>query len=250
MLILAGALLVGYIFPLTTYFYLRSLHGEDKEYKKDCWDLLWNGWLLGFPVFGFSLLCSLLFRLTGLGQKFPMVQIFFSDFVLKAGSEELMKYILARHIINKNRARVSFFDMMAYTTISAIGFEMMESVFYMFSTNVGQILVRGVTNMHAAFGLIMGYILASGYKKKTKNPLVLGLLIPILIHGIYDLCLNETFDDTYWGVLSLLIAFICLVINIALFFFVRKHRNDPYYTEPLFPEEALKEAEAETKVEQ
>ncbi len=250
MLILVGALLVSYIFPLTTFFYLRSLHGEDKEYRKDCFDLLWNGWMLGFPVFGFSLICNIIFKLSRIGQNYPAVELFFSDFVLKALSEELMKYLLARYIIRKNRARVSFIDLMAYTTISAIGFEMMEAIFYMFETNVGQIIVRGVTNMHAAFGLIMGYVMAKGYKKKIKHPVFLGLLIPIIIHGVYDLCLSTEFDDTYWGVISLLIAVICLVINIALFFFVKKHRNDPYYTDPLFPEEALKEAEIQADTQQ
>ena len=247
MIILFGALLVSYIFPFGLYFYLRTLRKEDKEYQKDCWDLLWNGFLLGFPVFGFSLLCFLTFKLLHISDD-KIVYLFFSNFVLKAVSEELMKYLLARKIINKNHAKISFLDMMAYTTISAIGFEVMEAFIYLFETNVGQIIVRGVTNMHAAFGLIMGFIMATGYKKNWKHPVLWGLIVPIVVHGVYDLCLSETLNDTDWGMLSLLIAFICLVINIVNYFFMNKAKKNPYYTEPLFPEEAAKIEEENTAI--
>ena len=237
MLILVGALLVSFIFPIGTYFYLRNIHKDDPVYKKDCWDLLWNGLLLGFPVFGFSLICSITFNITGIGDKYPLVKLIFSNLVLKALSEELMKFLLANKIIKKNHAVISFLDMMAYTTISAIGFELMESVVYIFSSNVGQILVRGLTNMHAAFGLIMGYLLATGYKKNWKNPVFIAILVPIIIHAAYDMFLDEYFNETLFGAVSLLIAGACLIINIVAFFFTRKHKDDPYYTEPLFPQE-------------
>ena len=237
MLILVGALLVSFIFPIGTYFYLRNIHKDDPVYKKDCWDLLWNGLLLGFPVFGFSLICSILFNITGIGDKYPLVKLIFSNLVLKALSEELMKFLLANKIIKKNHAVISFLELMAYTTIAAIGFELMESVVYLFSANVGQILVRGITNMHASFGLIMGFLIATGYKKGWKHPILIGITAAVIVHGAYDLFLDEYFNDTDIGLLPLLIAFICLVINIVAIFFIRKNRNNPYYNEPLFPQE-------------
>ena len=236
MLILIGALLVSYVFPLATYFFLKSAHKEDLDYRKDCRKLLLNGLLLGFPVFGFSLLCNLLFSLTHIGDLYPFVKVLFQAFIVKALSEELMKYLLARKLINRRRAEISFLDVMAYTAISAIGFEIMEGFFYIFSTDVPQILVRGVTNMHAVFGLIMGYVLAKGYKKGRRKPAIPAVLASTLIHGIYDLCLHETIIDTPWGAVSLLLAFLCLVLSIYNFFFMKKARRDPYYTDPLFPE--------------
>ena len=158
--------------------------------------------------------------------------------LLKALSEELMKYLCARKIINKNHQSVSILDFMAFTTIAAIGFELLESVVYMFSTDIPQILIRGITNMHAAFGLIMGYVMARRYKDNKKYPVLLGLFCSILIHGLYDLCLNETLIDK-WGFVSLLIAFLCLLINIAFFFFYKKVKSNPYYTEPIFVEDNI-----------
>ena len=237
------ALLASYIFPLLLYFFLKANHKEDMSYKKDCRSLLFSGILLAFPVFLFSLLCNILFRLTGLYGIHPYAKSFLTAFFLNALSEELMKYLAARRIINKNRNTLSFLDTMAYTSIPAIGFELMESVVYLIESNVPQILVRGITNMHAVFGLITGFILAKGHKKGRKNPALPAVLTAILIHGVYNFFLTEGLVETGWGFISLLIAFICLILSIGSFFFVRKARKNSYYTEPLFsgsaPEENL-----------
>ena len=240
------ALLVSFIFPLAVYFFLKSAHKDNKAYQQDCWKLLWNGWLLGFPVFGFSLLCKILFSITRIDKLFPIADLLFDAFVLKAFSEELMKYILANKIISRRHQEVSFLDLMAYTTISAAGFEMMEMVVYVFSTNIPQVLVRGISNMHAAFGMIMGFIIAFAYKKNWKKPVLWGILIPTLIHGTYDVCLDESVVDLFGGYVALAIAFACLLINIANVFFMIKARKDPYYNDPLFPESADDSEENQT----
>ena len=146
-------------------------------------------------------------------------------------------------------SKVSFLDVMAYTAISAIGFELIEAFIYLFSTNVPQVLMRGVTSMHPAFGLVMGYIVAKGIKKNGKLSLMPAVLITTLFHGAYDFCLSPIVIDTDWTVLALALAIICLVINIYNFFFMTKARKKAYYTEPLFPAEAeVAEAEAAERV--
>ena len=232
MIVALLALLASYIHPIGMYLYLRKINNSD-SFKKDCFNLLWNGLLLGFPVFGFSLLCNIIFNVSHISDKLPVLKMLFSAFILKAFSEELMKYILSRKKINKNKETISFLELMAFTCISAIGFEIMEAFVYFFSTNIPQILVRGITNMHAAFGLLMGYIIAKGYKSGKKNPEILGILIPTVIHGVYDLCLEESLMDK-WGGISLAIAAASLIFNIYIFFFIRKAKKDPYYTDPLF----------------
>ena len=232
MIVALLALLASYIHPIGMYLYLRKINNSD-SFKKDCFNLLWNGLLLGFPVFGFSLLCNIIFNVSHISDKLPVLKMLFSAFILKAFSEELMKYILSRKKINKNKETISFLELMAFTCISAIGFEIMEAFVYFFSTNIPQILVRGITNMHAAFGLLMGYIIAKGYKNGKKNPETLGILIPTVIHGVYDLCLEESLMDKGGGI-SLAIAAASLIFNIYIFFFIRKAKKDPYYTDPLF----------------
>ena len=235
MLIVIGALLVSAIFPFVIYFFLRNAHQDSAVCRKDCRKLFLSGLLLGFPVFGLSFLCSILFSLTHISDKYPFAKAVFSAFVLKAFSEELMKYFLAKRIIEKNRATVSFLDLMACAAISAIGFEIMEGIFYAFSSNVPQILVRGIPCMHAAFGLVMGFFLALGIRKNGKVSMIPAVVISTLIHGTYDLCLDETISETDWGLLALLLALLSLVLNVYSFSFMKKARKKEYYSEPLFP---------------
>lgn len=249
MLILIGVLLLSLIIPLAIYFFLRNAHPDDPLYKKDCRKLLLKGMLLCVPVFVFSLLCDIAFRLTHISDSVPFLEIVFKAFILMAFSEELMKYLLARGTIRRNRKTVSFLDVIAYTTIAAIGFELMEAFVYFFSTNIPQILVRGITSMHASFGLIMGFFLARGIRKTGKINLFPAVLIPVLIHGTYDLLLDSSIVETDWAMLALLLAALCPVLNLCSVFLIRKARKDPRYTSPLFPdaEEALEESESESE---
>ena len=248
MLVLLSALLVSYIFPFAIYFFLRNAHKEDTGYKKDCRKLLLKGLLLGFPVFGFSLLCNIIFRFTHISDVYPFIEVIFRSFILMAFSEELMKYLLAKGTLRKNLSTISFLDIMAYTTISAIGFELMESVVYLFSSNVPQILMRGVTCMHASFGLIMGYFLAKGIKKNGKMTMIPAVLISTLVHGTYDFILDPSIFDTHWGDLALVLAFLCLVLNLYNFYFMSKARKKSYYVDPLFPHLSGSEDETAEKM--
>lgn len=237
MLLSVGVLMIASVFPLFTFFFLRSGHKDNPDYRKDCRNLLLNGMLVGLPVFGFSFVCNILFNLTGFGDKYPLLRLVFDDLVLAAFSEELMKFLCAGKMIRKNRAHISYLDVIAFPAIVAVGFELVESVVYLFSSDPMQILVRGVTNMHAAFGLMQGFFLAQGFRKNRKAPHVLAVLIPTLIHALYNFGLGKTMVDTAWGGVSLLLAVLCLVLNIVAIFRIRKARKDPELTRPLFSEE-------------
>ncbi len=230
------ALLIASVVPVGTFFFLRGLRGDDPAYKRACSKLLGKGILLVFPVFGFSLLLRLTFGLTGLYDLSPVLRPVLKAVFLEAFAEEWMKHRAAKKTIERERPRVSFLDVMAFSAVSAIGFELLESVAYMFYTDTAQILVRGISNMHCSFGLIQGWLLARGYKNGRARPAVAAVLVPTAVHAVYNLLLDELFEDTAWGLVSLLIAVLCLALNVYAFFFV-KRKKIPYYTDPLFPEE-------------
>ncbi|MBQ3459282.1 MAG: PrsW family intramembrane metalloprotease [Solobacterium sp.] len=238
MIVTIAALLASFIVPLAMFFFMKSSHKDDENYQKDCNTLLLKGSLLAPPVFLFSLAMNLLFTFVFKGNASPLLKAIFKAFFLAALSEEIMKYLVANKTIQNNKAKVSFLDVMAYTCIAAIGFELMEAVVYVFITNVPQILVRGITCMHGTFGLIMGYILAKQWKTDKNASPVLAILAATLIHGAYDFCLNEIVYEGAGGYIALAIAIFCLAVNIFSFFYIRKKREEAYYTEPLFPEAA------------
>ena len=119
--------------------------------------------------------------------------------------------------------------------IAAIGYEIVGSAVCLISSNVPQILLRGVAVMHASFALITGYINARGYKK-DRNPGPLGILVSTLIYGIYDPVLDESVVDTSWGGPAMAIALMCLIINILNSFFLCNAGKYSYCSDPLFGE--------------
>ncbi len=243
MWIALGALLVSYIFPVGLLIFLINNHRGDKHYRKNCLTLFIQGIGLALPVLLGSLATRLVFALLHLNELNTLVNDVFSSFITEAMVEECMKYMCTRRMIRQEHDNVSLMDVMAYACIPGIGFEIMEAFVYIFSTNIPQILVRGITNMHSVFGLIVGLVVGNGYKKGRKAPVIPALATSILIHGTYNLCLSETLFDN-WGFISLIIAIACLIFIVVFYIKMIRKRKDPEFTAPLFPTEKAAEAEA------
>lgn len=245
MAILIAALAASYILPLSQFFYLRSLYKNDPERKKECGKLLLRGVATCVPVFFFSLASRIIFNVLHLGDAGQLVADLFMCFVTYALSEEWMKYLATRKALKKFHSKISYLDVIAFSCIPGIGFEILESIFYFFGANVPQILVRGLSNMHAVFGLIVGLFIAKGYKKGQMNAPVLAIACSTFVHGLYDFGIRGDNVETWLGGVSLALAIACFIASVYLFFWVKKMKKDPYYTDPLFPEEAAEAPLAE-----
>ena len=131
--------------------------------------------------------------------------------------------------------RYSWRDIVAFQIIINLGFSMIEDLVYAFITTPGQMLVRGVFIMHGGYGYIMGYFLAKAKATKNKMYYIPALLIPLLLHGLYDF----TQDDKV-SALSDLLLFASLIMVIAdvvllvrMFMFFKKTKNQELYTAPV-----------------
>lgn len=236
------ALLVSYIPAFVFYFWFKSLK-QNKEYKDNCRKLLLLGIASSAGVVLFSLVASILWGLSGLDEISPILDEAFSAFILAALSEEFVKGLVARKNIQQHRATVTWIDMIVFTGIVGIGFHLLESVVYMFSTNIGQILVRGVTSMHMTFGLIMGYYNGKAIAKNKPFYKVLAFFIPWLIHGVYDFTLGDKIEEwcEYLIVGPFVALFATLIYLIVIIIFIIKSRKNNRNLEPLFPAEVQAE---------
>ena len=87
------------------------------------------------------------------------------------------------------------FDMIVYGVYTALGFALFENIFYILGGGLITGIARAFTAVpaHASNGAFMGMMLsrAKWYEaKKTKKALmykVLAVLIPTLLHGVYDM---------------------------------------------------------------
>ena len=154
-------------------------------------------------------------------------------FVVVAGSEEGFKYLLMKRATWNNPEFNCQFDAVVYATYTALGFALFENVGYVFMYGFGTALLRAVTAIpgHCCFGVFMGtwYGMAKRYEhtgELNRSTLCrkLALIVPMILHGIYDFIAVTAGD---YGVV------IFGVFIIGLFVFaIRKTRslarNDQY----------------------
>lgn len=115
------------------------------------------------------------------------------SFVYISLIEELSKWILTYLFIRNNKNYDYLFDSIVYFSLVSIGFATVENIIYVISGGVGVALIRSITTVpsHAMFAIIAGYNYALYKKDKKKRYLIYSIIIPIIIHGIYD-CLLLT----------------------------------------------------------
>lgn len=128
-------------------------------------------------------------------------------FIVIALIEETFKYLVVRAGALKSKHFDEPVDAMIYMIIAALGFAAAENVMYLFSPNIEifsfyDLLAKaatislfrflGATFLHALCSGLVGFFLAQAVYKKGRSGLVLiGLLIAILLHGLYNFSIIE-----------------------------------------------------------
>ncbi len=135
-------------------------------------------------------------------------------YVIIGGSEELVKYLVLVLLAYPRRAFNEPLDGIVYAVMIGMGFATLENLIYADRFNMGTIVVRAFTAVpaHAMFAIFMGYYV--GQAKFTDNRrrqiqlLALGLVIPILVHGTYDIFILQQYYDwlMLFGTVTLLIS--------------------------------------------
>ena len=235
MAVMVLVLLASFIPSILLFLFLRN-NREDEEYRKTCDRLFWQGLLIAMGVTLADAAIILLWNLAGLGKNNMIVNLLFKTFVVNATVEETMKFLCGRKFIRKDSDKVSRLDVITYMAIAAMAFGLFEDILYMFETNIGQILVRGFLMGHVGYGMIMGRLYGKGLKENRTVYKVLAILIPILLHGLYNFSLGEGLPDVF-AFIVVTETFITTVYLIYSIFFIRKKRNDPEFTEPIYPEQ-------------
>jgi RsiW-degrading membrane proteinase PrsW (M82 family) len=92
------------------------------------------------------------------------------------------------------QAMATKYDGIVYSVFISLGFATFENLAYVLSTGFSTAVIRSLTAVpaHALFAVTMGYYLGIArfanlrYRRKY---IILGLIIPVLLHGIYDFIL-------------------------------------------------------------
>lgn len=126
------------------------------------------------------------------------IERFLYAFVGIALIEESSKWIMVYFISFNHKEFDELYDMVIYAVFVALGFACIENLIYVLQGGISTGILRAISAVpgHACDGIFMGYYLAfaklSEYNnnlKGKKKYMILSLLVPAILHGIYDYCI-------------------------------------------------------------
>lgn len=126
-------------------------------------------------------------------------------------------------------------SILAFMTIIGLAFGLLEDIPYALGESPIVILVRGITMVHVGYGFLMGWFYGKRLYTSKKVYGVLAVLIPWLIHGLYDFSLtpelleiNENF-----AFIAVTIALLDIALLVLMFVFFARSKRQEKYNVPL-----------------
>lgn len=191
-----------------------------KDKNREPLGLLIGIFLLGFIAVFPILVCELVF-----GAFFPMntnsgfIPIFFNVLFGVAIYEEGFKWLITKFLGYNNKQFDEVYDIIVYSVFSSLGFACFENILYVLQNGLGNAVMRALLAVpgHTCFAISMGYFLSkakvnqiNGNRSLYSRNMVLSIIVPILLHTIYDALLFNFGEVSTVG--SLLIKVLPFII--------------------------------------
>ena len=177
------------------YIYSKD---RNKEPKKILFKLFLYGILSSFLSICLSNIFSLVFPIMLKdASKLNYLELFFYVFIGIALIEEFSKWLMLYLLSFKSKEFDEIYDMIVYAVFVSLGFAAFENILYIIDGGISVALLRAITAIpgHTCYGILMGYYLSKtkmcivDNKRLYIKNIILSILIPTIIHGIYDYCL-------------------------------------------------------------
>ncbi|MEN2464819.1 glutamic-type intramembrane protease PrsW [Ornithinibacillus sp. FSL M8-0202] len=120
--------------------------------------------------------------------------LFVQSFFVVAFLEEFFKWFVFMYIIYQHTQFSAHYDGIVYAVSISLGFATVENILYLLVNGIEYAFTRALfpVSSHALFGVIMGYYFgkAKMYPVNRAVNIILALIIPIALHGIYNFILG------------------------------------------------------------
>lgn len=207
---MVGALIMATapLWALLTFFYVRDRY--DKEPRLLLVQLFVRGMLVTLLAAALSLAGIQLLSAFLPTNSWPYLLI--ENFVLVALVEEYLKYFVVWRGVYFHPAFNEPYDGMLYAITASLGFAALENILYVTQGGLQVAVMRALLSVpgHALFAAAMGYFIGKAKfaktEDKTKAYLKRALIVPVLLHGIYDLLLSTQHNILAMGVVPLSIG--------------------------------------------
>ena len=166
---------------------------------------------------------------------------FFDNFIRAAFLEEFFKMIVIVFFCTRKDQFDEPMDGLVYGVAASLGFAAYENIDYVLYANEQPsyyiALIRAFTAvpMHAICGVMMGFLITQSIFEKEHNylNLILALLIPVGIHGLYNFSLSSSLISHY---MAFVIVIVFIIRAVFMFNSLKKKQkasiifNKKYYS--------------------
>ena len=167
---------------LLRYFYARDVHREPRG-------VLIKTFLLGVLIYVPVVLVGLPLLYLKPSLNGPLLGGLYLALVCVAVPEEWFKFLVVTRYSARHPAFDEPMDGIVYGATASLGFATFENLLCVAGGGWSVALLRGFTAvpMHASLGAILGYYVGQAkFSKGRRNLLWKGLLVAVLLHGLYD----------------------------------------------------------------
>lgn len=200
------------VFLIGYYLYKKDKNKEPKSLLiklflggiSSCISVIFISVILNlFPVFGNEF------------SDLNFIEKFINVFIGVALVEELCKWLIVYGIGYNSKEFDEFYDIILYSCFVSLGFACFENILYVLEGGIYIGILRSIIAVpgHVWDALFLGEYLGfakicnlNEKKDLERKNIILSILIPMLLHGIYDFCL------LYENTLSVIVFFIFVVI--------------------------------------
>lgn len=158
-------------------------------------------------------------RSRAVGQTY--LSAFIGTFLSVGLVEELSRFLFIRLSTGKKRFAKTWLDLVICGGIVGVGFQLLEDITYVNGDLITAIF-RAVTPFHFTFGAIMGFYIGKALESGKKGYYIPAVLIPALLHTLFDSSISALkIDDLF---LLLLLASALLLVGLTVFMIIKINR--------------------------
>ena len=140
--------------------------------------------------------------------------------------EELSRFLFIQLATRKKRFAKTWLDLVICGGIIGVGFQLLEDITYVNGDLITAIF-RAVTPFHFTFGAIMGFFIGKALESGKKGYHIPAILIPALLHTLFDSSISALRMDDLFFVLVLASALLLIALTVFMIVKINKWAKRP-----------------------